>query len=78
MIAIVEIVVGDGAGTAGAFGDVLSGHFQMHAAGIGAFVLMHGEKIADLRDDTLERPGLAPRGGFNRIAVHGIARPYHR
>jgi hypothetical protein len=32
-----QIGIGDGARAAGAFGDVLPGHFQVHAAGIGAF-----------------------------------------
>src|ERR1700761_5485733 len=37
VIAVVQILVADGTRAAGAFGDVLSGHFQMHAAGNGAF-----------------------------------------
>src|SRR5712664_2683897 len=36
VIAIVEILIGDGARAADAFGDVLPGHFQMDAAGMGA------------------------------------------
>src|ERR1700686_970562 len=36
VIAIVEILIGDGARPADAFGDVLPGHFQMNAAGKGA------------------------------------------
>src|SRR6266702_6864139 len=36
VIAIVEIFVGEGARAADAFGDVLAGHFQMDAAGVGA------------------------------------------
>ena len=39
VIAVVEILVGDGARAADAFGDVLPGHLQMHAAGMGAFGL---------------------------------------
>src|SRR5882672_12129301 len=37
VIAVVEVLVGDGARAADAFGDVLPGHLQMHAAGMGAF-----------------------------------------
>src|SRR5882757_32377 len=37
VIAIAEILVGDGAGAADAFGDVLPGHLQMNAAGVGTF-----------------------------------------
>src|SRR6516164_6301143 len=32
VVAILEVRVGDHAGTAGALGDVLAGHLQMHAA----------------------------------------------
>src|ERR1700678_3550347 len=44
VIEIVQILVADSAGAAGAFGSILSRHFQMHAAGIGAFGRMHLEK----------------------------------
>src|SRR3981081_4876326 len=44
MIAILEIRVSDHACTAGAFGDVLAGHLQMHAAAMGAFGAMHREE----------------------------------
>ena len=43
MIAVAEILIGDGAGAADAFGDVLPGHLQMHAAGMGAFGGVHLE-----------------------------------
>ena len=36
VIAVAEILMADGARAADAFGDVLPGHFQMHAAGMGA------------------------------------------
>src|SRR5712672_902351 len=37
VIAIVEILIGDGARAADAFGDVLAGHLEMDAAGVGTF-----------------------------------------
>src|SRR5450631_3296640 len=58
VITIVEILIGDGAGAADAFGDVLAGHFQMHAAGMGTFRSMDGEERLHLRQDPVERPGI--------------------
>ncbi len=78
MIAVVEVGVGNGARAAGAFGDVLPGHFQMHAAGIGALGLMHVEEIAHFLEDQIERPRLIARRRGDGIAVHRIARPQHR
>src|SRR3954452_16904997 len=49
VIAVVEILVGDGAGAADAFGDVLPGHFQVHAAGMRAFRRVDGEERLHLR-----------------------------
>ena len=48
VIAVAEIGLRDRARAAGAFGDVLAGHFEMDAAGIGAFGVMHVEEGADL------------------------------
>src|SRR5690242_1222352 len=56
MIAIVEILVGDGAGAADAFGDVLPGHLQVHAAGMRAFRRVDGEERFHLRQHAIERP----------------------
>src|SRR6476620_699112 len=42
VIAVVEILIGDGARAADAFGDVLAGHFQMDAAGMGALRRVDG------------------------------------
>ena len=66
-----------GAGAAGAFGDVLPGHLQMHAAGIGAFGLMHLEEAAHLFQDQVERPRLVAARRRDGVAVHRIARPHH-
>src|SRR3954471_15522109 len=44
VIAVVEVLVGDGACAADAFGDVLAGHLEMHAAGMGAFGGMDREE----------------------------------
>ena len=77
VIAVVEIGFRDGAGAAGAFGDVLPGHLQMHAAGIGAFGLMHFEEAAHLLQDQVERPGLVAGRRGDGVAVHRVARPQH-
>src|ERR1700761_830166 len=44
VVAVVEVLVGDGARAADAFGDVLAGHLQMHAAGMAAFRGMDREE----------------------------------
>src|SRR6202163_896648 len=58
VIAIVEILIGDGARAAGAFGDVLPGHFQVHAAGVGSLRRVDGEERLHLRQYPVERTGL--------------------
>src|SRR5690242_10614986 len=58
VIAVIEVLVGDGARATDAFGDVLPGHFQMHAAGVGAFGGMDGEERLHLRQHPVERAGL--------------------
>src|SRR5882672_9278880 len=75
MIAIVEILIGDGARAADAFGYVLAGHFQMDAAGVRALRRVDGEERLDLRQDPVERAGLVARGRGDGVAVHRIARP---
>src|ERR1700682_2821247 len=56
MITIVEILIGDGARAADAFGDVLAGHFQMDAAGVRSLRRVDGEERLHLRQDAVERP----------------------
>src|SRR5262245_13901390 len=77
VVAVLEIGVGDHTRAAGAFGDVLPGHLQVHAAAVGAFGAVHREEGLHLRQDAIERPCLV--AGFRRdgVAVHGIARPHH-
>src|SRR6478735_3572521 len=58
VIAVAEILIGDGAGAADAFSNVLPGHLQMNAAGVGAFRGMNAEERLHLRQDAVERPGL--------------------
>ena len=50
MVAVVEVLVRDLAHAAGALGDVLAGHFEMHAARIDAFGRPLGESEPALRD----------------------------
>src|SRR6266404_6369495 len=75
VIAVVEILVGDGARAADTFGDVLPGHLQMHAAGVGALGLMDREERFHLRQHPVERTGLVTRRRGDGVAVHRIARP---
>ena len=49
VVAVVQIRLGDRARAAGALGDVLAGHLEMHAAGVGALGAADGEEAADLR-----------------------------
>src|SRR5882757_3139261 len=58
MIAVVQVLVGDGPRAAGAFGDVLPGHLEVHAAGMGAFRGVDGEERLHLGQDPVERTGL--------------------
>ena len=45
VIAVFQIVFGDLLRPAQAFGDVLAGHLEMHAARMGAFGAMHSKKV---------------------------------
>src|SRR5947208_6139141 len=62
VVAVVEILVGDGTGAADTLGDVLTGHLQMHAAGVGAFGGVDREERLHLRQHAVERPRLVARG----------------
>src|ERR1700738_3072729 len=73
VIAVVEILIGDGARAADAFGDVLAGHFQMDAAGVGALRRVDGKERLHLRQDAVERAGLVARGRGDGVAMHRVA-----
>src|SRR6202140_681036 len=73
VIAVVEILIGDGASAADAFGDVLAGHFQMDAAGMGALRRVDGEERLHLRHDAVERTGLVAGGRGDGVAMHRVA-----
>jgi len=75
-VAVVEILVGDGARAADTFGDVLAGHFQMDTASMGALSGMDREEAFDLGEDAVERTGLVAGARGDGVAVHGIARPH--
>src|SRR6516165_11134113 len=77
VIAVVEILLGDGARAADAFGNVLAGHFQMNAAGMGALRGVDREEILDLRQNPIERAGFVTGGGGHGVAMHRVARPHH-
>src|ERR1700686_1580595 len=73
VIAVVEILIGDGAGAADALGDVLAGHFQMDAAGMGALRRVDGAERLHLRHDAVERTGLVAGGRGDSVAMHRVA-----
>src|ERR1700694_5364193 len=73
VIPVVEVLVGDGARAADAFGHVLAGHLQMDAAGMRALRRVDGEERLHLRQDAVERPGLVARGRGDGVAVHRVA-----
>src|SRR6266702_8589761 len=58
VVAVVEIFVRDGTGAADTLGDVLTGHLQMHAAGVGAFRGVDREERLHFRQDAIERARL--------------------
>src|SRR5262245_9370050 len=78
VVAVAQILMRDGARAAEAFGDVLPGHFQVNAAGMGAFGGMHAEEGFHFGEDAVERARLVAGVRSDGIAVHGIARPHHR
>src|SRR3954466_394477 len=78
VIPVVQVLVADRAGAAGAFGDVLAGHLQMHAAAMRAFGRMHRKEGLHLLQDAIERARLVAALRRDRVAVHRIARPYRR
>src|SRR5215469_12004637 len=75
VIAVGEVDLADRLGAAHAFGDVLAGELEMHAAGARPFGAMHGEEAGQLVMDVVEAPGFVAVRGFQDVAVHGIAGP---
>src|SRR6185312_306056 len=75
VIAVVEILIADCTCAACAFGDVLAGHLQMHAATMSAFGGLNREEGLHFLDDAIERPGLVAALRRDRVAVHRVARP---
>src|SRR5512134_3762287 len=76
VVAVRQVHLGDGAGAAGALGDVLAGHLDVDPARVGALGAMDVEERLDLLEDALEGARLVPRRRAHRIAVHRIARPH--
>ena len=76
VIAVAERLLGDRLGAAGAFGDVLPGHLEMHAAGVRSFTAMDRHEGAHLAQYAVERTGFVTGGRFDRVAMHRIARPH--
>src|SRR5579864_5656397 len=78
MVAVVEVLIRNRPRPADAFGDVLPGHFKMHATGMGALRGVNREERLHLGEDAVEGPGLVAGGRGDGVAVHRIARPDHR
>ncbi len=70
-------LVRDGLGAAGAFGDVLTGHLDVHAARMGSLGPVHLEELTHLGQDPIERPGLVAGTRGDGVAMHRIAYPDH-
>src|SRR5438067_1161409 len=68
-----EIVVSEPAWPSGAFGHVIAGELDVHAAEIGPHVRMNTECEVELLQDVLEAARLDPARGRLGIAVHGVA-----
>src|SRR5262249_23490736 len=77
MIAVRQIGLGNCLCAPHAFGDVLSGHLDMDAAGMGAFAAMNVEERLDLRQDEVERPRLVAASRLGGVSMHGVAGPHH-
>ena len=58
VVAVVQVLGRDGAGAAGAFGDVVAGHLDMDAARMRALGAVHLEEGLHLLEDAVERPRL--------------------
>ena len=61
VVAVGERGFGDRLGAADAFGDVLAGHLEMHAAGIAALGRVDREEAAHLVEDAVEGARLVAR-----------------
>ena len=77
MIAIRQIILGNGVRTTGALGHILAGHFHMHTTGVSPLGAMHSKEAFDFFQNALERAGLVAIGCLDHIAMHRIARPKH-
>src|SRR6266576_653275 len=71
-----ETVLADLLRAADAFGDVLAGQFEMHAAGIAALGEVDCEGAVQLIEDAVEDPRLVTGGGGDRVAVHRVDAPH--
>src|SRR5690606_6985549 len=76
-VGALEVGIGQRAGAAGAFGDVLAGQLQVHAAQAGAGGGVQVEGLLQLGADAGEAPGLVAIAGRLGIAVHRVADPEH-
>src|SRR5450755_2172800 len=74
-VADVEVTFEDLLGAAQAFGHVVACELHVHTARPGAGGAMDGKERAQLAQDVIEAPRLAPALTGEGVAVHGVARP---
>ena len=75
VVAFRQLALAKGPGAADAFGDILAGHLQMHAAGVDPLGFGDLDEASHLRQDAVEGPGLVAIGGLQGVAVHRVDRP---
>src|SRR5215831_14495222 len=76
VVALGERLLADLLRAADAFGDVLAGQFEMHAAGIAAFRQMDCEGAVQFVEDAVEDTRFIASRGGDRVAVHRVDAPY--
>ncbi len=70
-----QVGFGQSARAAGAFGDILAGQLEMHAAQTAATRFVYVESLLQFGQNLGERPRLHAVAGHVRVAVHGVAGP---
>src|SRR4051812_16616347 len=70
VVAVRQSCLGDCRETADAFGDIVAGHLDMNAAGIGPHLAVNLEEVLHLAQDAVERTGLEACGSLDGVAVH--------
>src|SRR5690349_4522521 len=75
LVAVAQVALGDMVAAADALGDVVTGKFDVDAAGMSAERAVNLEESGDLVEHVIEVPGLLAAGRFDGVAVHWVAYP---